>query len=153
MCLERDKPEHQEVKGIHYFRSINLWVSFPATLPFQVLTLIGVAWAGGNNRDGLCSQVKKTLPQLCVMDMSDQAEITREIQVRLMDQGFAHDHFEIRSRYDPGKPDRYQKPTSACNKEIPMQVISYEALQPNRDDGVQYLSSDGQLFLQFEVGE
>ena len=75
MSLERDKPEHQEVKGIHYFRSINLWVSFPATLPFQVLTLIGVAWAGGNNRDGLCSQVKKTLPQLCVMDMSDQTEI------------------------------------------------------------------------------
>lgn len=78
---------------------------------------------------------------------------TREIQVRLMDQGFAHDHFEIRFRYDPGEPDCYQKPTSACNKELPAQVISYEALQPNRDDGVQYLSSDGQLFLQFELGE
>lgn len=75
----------------------------------------------------------------------------REIQVRLIDQSINHDHFQIRFCYDPSKPECYQKPTSACNQEIPMKIFDYGDLQPTRDDGSQYVSSDGQLFLEFEV--
>lgn len=75
----------------------------------------------------------------------------KEIQVRLLDQSINHDSFQLRFCYDPSKSECYQKPTSACNQELPMQWFSYKDLQPTRDDGSQYVSSDGQLFLQFEV--
>ena len=75
----------------------------------------------------------------------------REIQVRLLDQGVNHEHLQLRFCYDPDKPDYYQKPTGTSNQEIPLKWFSGQVLKPAGDDGVQYVSSDGQLFLQFEV--
>ena len=77
--------------------------------------------------------------------------LNREIQVRMVDQSINHEHFLMRFCYDPSLPECYQKPTSACNQELPMRIIDYSDLQPNRADGSQYVSRDGQLFLEFEV--